>query len=61
MIAQKPYKMVCKYCGHKKIVRPKSDVVNPSDMMPLCPKCKGKMQRLELNSIDKFFIIWKVG
>ncbi len=55
MIAQKPFKYKCPECGYSKIVKPKSDVVDPRDMINICPKCKAKMEKKNLNFIDKLF------
>ena len=49
-----PYKLVCQKCGFSKIVAPKSDCLNPKDLMamsPLCSKCDEKMER---RAVDKF-------
>ena len=53
MIQPKPYKLVCQSCKYKKVVRPKSDVLNPADMILICPKCKGDMNMVELSELDK--------
>lgn len=48
------YKLVCSNCGFSKIVAPKSDCLNPKDliaMSPVCSKCGSKMER---KSVDKF-------
>lgn len=55
MIKQQPFKLVCPKCGHTKVVKPKSDVVNPLDFINTCPKCKSKMEKKELSFIDKIF------
>ena len=57
MIAPKPFKFKCSKCGYSKIVKPKSDVVDPRDMMNICPKCNTKMNRKELNILDKIFTL----
>jgi Zn finger protein HypA/HybF involved in hydrogenase expression len=56
MIAPQPYKLVCSTCGYSKVIKPKSDVVDPRDRLQVCPKCKGAMNKTEpLNIIDKIF------
>lgn len=63
-MAVKPevYKLVCPVCGFSKIVAPKSDALTPNDlisMSPVCPKCKSKMDRKDLNKLDTLFSIFK--
>ena len=53
MIAPKPFKYKCPQCGYSKVVKPKSDVLNPMDYLNSCPKCKSQMDRVELNILDK--------
>jgi Zn finger protein HypA/HybF involved in hydrogenase expression len=53
MIKPKPYKLVCQSCRYKKIVTPKSDALNPSDMILICPKCRGDMKKFTLSNMDK--------
>lgn len=55
MIAPKPFKQKCPKCGFSKIVKPKSDAINPMDYINICPKCKSEMQRKDLNIFDKLF------
>jgi len=55
MIQPKPFKFVCLKCGYSRVVKPKSDVLNPIDMINICPKCGAKMERKALNIIDKLF------
>jgi Zn finger protein HypA/HybF involved in hydrogenase expression len=55
MIAPKPFKFKCPQCGYSKIVRPKSDVLNPTDWNSICPKCKATMNKVELSLLDKIF------
>ena len=57
MIKPKPFKYKCPQCGYSKIVRPKSDVIEPMNMMGICPKCKTRMTKKELNLLDKIFTI----
>ena len=52
MIQPSPYKYVCPKCGYSKVVRPKSDVLNPLDLMDKCPKCSSKMGREKLSFFD---------
>jgi len=55
MIAPEPFKYKCQQCGYSKVIKPKSDVLNPIDMINICPKCKNKMEKVNLNIIDKLF------
>lgn len=55
MIAPPPFKLKCPQCGHSKIVKPKSDVINPMDYFSVCSKCKEEMKREELGGIYKLF------
>lgn len=55
MIAPQPYKLKCPQCGYSKTIRPKSDVLNPTDMLKICPKCKVAMERVELSGLSKAF------
>jgi len=57
MIAPKPFKFKCKQCGYSKIIKPKSDALNPLDFIRTCPKCNNQMERTELNVLEKIF--WK--
>lgn len=59
MIQPQPFKFVCPKCGYSKTVKPKSDVLNPMDMMDICPKCKSKMEKKELNAFDNITSIFK--
>ncbi len=56
------YKLVCKKCGFTKIVAPKSDCLNPKDLMAMssiCSKCGEQMERKELDKLDTLFSIFK--
>jgi len=55
MIKPQPFKYKCPQCNYSKVVKPKSDVLNPLDMIDTCPKCKSKMDKVDLNIIDKLF------
>jgi Zn finger protein HypA/HybF involved in hydrogenase expression len=55
MVAPKPYKLICEKCNYSKIIKPKSDVLNPMDFITTCPKCKAIMEREELTGISKLF------
>lgn len=48
-----PYKLTCPKGNYTKTIKPKSDVLNQMDMIGTCPKCKAKMEKAELNMIDK--------
>jgi len=56
LIAPQPFKWKCTKCGYSKIVKPKSDVMNPMDFIRTCPKCESQMDREELSGISKLFI-----
>jgi ribosomal protein S27AE len=51
-IAPKPFKWVCPKCGYSKTITPKSDTLNPIDMINTCPKCSEKMVRKEVGALD---------
>lgn len=59
MIQPQPFKFVCPKCGYSKIVKPKSDALNPMDIMNICPKCEAKMERKELSAFDNIKSIFK--
>jgi Zn finger protein HypA/HybF involved in hydrogenase expression len=54
-VAPKPFKYKCLKCGYSKIIKPKSDVINPAEWNNVCPKCQTQMNRKELNVIEKIF------
>jgi DNA-directed RNA polymerase subunit RPC12/RpoP len=59
-IAPKPYKLKCPNCGFSKIVKIKSDLLSPTDLINMsdkCPKCSAKMEKKELNIFDKIKVI----
>lgn len=58
MIQPQPFKFVCPKCGYSKIVKPKSDVLDPRDMISTCPKCESKMEKKELNAFDNITSIF---
>lgn len=53
MIAPKPFKYKCQKCGYSKVVKPKSDVLNPIDFISTCPKCNNQMDKIELDFLSK--------
>lgn len=59
MIQPKPFKFKCYNCGYSKIIKPKSDVVNPIEMLNICPKCETKMKKKDLNAFDNIISIFK--
>ncbi len=59
MIQPKPFKYICPKCGYSKVVKPKSDVLNPMDMMSICPKCEAKMEKNVLTSLDNLLSMFK--
>ena len=52
-IAPKPFKLVCSKCQYSKVVKPKSDCLNPLDFINKCPKCSSEMIKKELSLLDK--------
>ena len=56
MIKPPPFKYKCLNCGYSKIVRPRSDVINPLEWNSRCPKCSTTMDRVKLNPIEEVFI-----
>jgi len=56
-ISPEPFKYVCPKCGYSKIVRFKSDIINPLDLNSICPRCNSKMVKKELNMIEKMFFL----
>ena len=56
-IPLKPYKLKCPKCGYSKVVAPKSDVINPMDLLSTCQKCGLSMQKVELSILDKV-LVW---
>lgn len=63
MIKPNPYKLICSKCGYSKVVSPKSDVLSPIDLIAMnsiCPKCKGQMEKNNLNIIDEILTLLKV-
>ncbi len=62
MIAPRPFKYKCPKCGYSKIIKPKSDVINPVGMSSVCPKCKIQMGSVELNILEEAITqlsLWK--
>lgn len=55
MIQPQPFKYQCPKCGYTKVVRLKSDVVDPREMFNICSKCNSSMKKVDLNIIDKLF------
>jgi Zn finger protein HypA/HybF involved in hydrogenase expression len=53
MIAPPPYKLKCPKCGYSEVVKPKSDVLNPTDILRVCPKCNTKMEKVEMNILEE--------
>ncbi len=56
MIAPQPFKFKCLQCGYSKVVKLKSDVINPMDMNNICPKCKSEMKKVPLNFFNKLLL-----
>ncbi|MEW6552223.1 MAG: hypothetical protein AB1389_08870 [Campylobacterota bacterium] len=60
MIPPPPFKYVCPQCGYSKIVKPKSDVIDPKDMIVgFCPKCKIRMDKKLMGALDNILSIFK--
>ena len=59
MIQPQPYKFICPKCNYSKIVKPKSDALNPMDMLSICPRCQAQMERKKLNALDEVMSIFK--
>jgi len=57
MIVPEPFKYECPKCGDTKVVKPKSDVINPLDFSSVCHKCGAEMQKKTLNLFSKLFQI----
>jgi len=57
MIPPKPYSLSCPKCSYSKTVRPKSDVLDPREMMQKCPKCETRLERSTKapSLLDKLF------
>jgi len=55
MIRPNPFQFRCPKCNYIKYHHPKSDVLNPMDMVQICPKCKISMKREELSGVRKVF------
>ena len=55
-VTPRPFKYKCPKCGYSKIVRPKSDVINPIEWDNTCPKCQAAMESKELNIIEQVFL-----
>lgn len=53
MIQPNPYKFVCLKCGYSKTIVPKSDAIDPKDIINYCFKCNCVMEKKELNAWDK--------
>jgi Zn finger protein HypA/HybF involved in hydrogenase expression len=56
MIQPKPFKYKCPKCGYTKVVKPKSDALNPIDILMTCPKCKSDMDKVDLSFFDKLLV-----
>lgn len=53
MVRPKAYKLKCPKCGYQKIIHPKSDVVNPTEMLSVCTKCNIMMKKEDFNFFEK--------
>ena len=56
-IRPNPYKLVCSNCGFDKIVAPKSDCLNPKDLIAMSPVCSKRGNKMERKSVGKFSLI----
>ena len=52
MIKPAPHKLKCSKCGYRKIVSPKSDVVDPGDFVQKCQKCDTFMEKTSLSTTE---------
>ena len=55
MVRPKAYKLKCSKCGYQKIIHPKSDVVNFTEILSVCEKCNMLMKKEDLNLFEKLF------
>ncbi len=46
------FKFKCPKCGYSKIIKQKSDVINPLAIITTCPKCASEMEEIELDIFD---------
>ena len=42
----------CPKCSYSKIIKQKSDVINPLAIITTCPKCASEMEEIELDIFD---------
>lgn len=59
-VKPEPYKLVCKKCGLSKVFAPRSDVLDPKDLLAMnqiCSKCGEKMERKSVDKLDSLFNI----
>lgn len=59
-VKPEPYKLVCPKCGFSKVFAPRSDVLDPKDLLAMnqiCAKCGEKMLRKSVNKLDSLFNI----
>lgn len=52
MIQPKPFKFICQKCGYIKIVKQKSDVLDPQDLINICVNCNSTMKKEDLNFFE---------
>jgi len=52
-----PHKLVCPKCGYSKIVKPKSDALDPRDMIGICPRCDIFMEKKKLDALSR---VWSL-
>lgn len=58
-VQPKPFSLICPKCGFSKVVQPKSDVVEPLEMVSLCSKCDFLMEKKKLDFFDSVKSIFK--
>lgn len=59
-VKPEPYKLVCPKCGFSKVFAPRSDVLDPKDLLAMnqiCSKCGEKMVRKSVDKLDSLFNI----
>ena len=52
MINPPAHKFICPKCNYSKIVSPKSDALDLSDYLQVCPKCNVEMKKVELSTLS---------
>lgn len=58
MIKPSAFILRCPKCGDSKTIRPQSDVIDPTQMVSICPKCKVSMKREDMGGLFKLLERW---